>query len=279
MKRIGLFIVVLFVLSALVGCQSAIAPAPLDAAYDSASAPSAGEMAEVDGECLLPLQGTHVYSGDLEGTMNLDYRILLHGPCDPEAEIGDLDESWIVTGRFDGAVNGRTGAFDIFYIADITDKHLTGQMAVVPGSGSGELAGIRGLINFDEMTDDPAPWPVTGYYYFVPEADAQTAPDNASVSPGTPMLDGNTVAAVEAAVKAVMDEYGVPGVAVGIVRDGQLIYADGFGATTVDGREPVTPATAFLLSSIAKTVTTTAVMQLVEQGKVDLNAPVTDYLP
>lgn len=101
--------------------------------------------------------------------MDLDYRILIHGPCNQDGQIGDQNESWIVNGRFDGAVDGRTGTFEIFYIVDITDKHLTGQMAIVPGSGTGELAGIRGLINYDEMTDDPAPWPVAGYYYYVPQ--------------------------------------------------------------------------------------------------------------
>ena len=280
MKRIGLFIVVLFVLSALVGCQSAVAPAPLNAVYDSAGPLTVGEMTEVDGECLLPLQGPYAYSGDLEGTMHLDYHILLHGPCDPEGQIGDLNESWIVTGHFDGAVAGRVGTFEVFYIADITDRHFTGQMAIVPGSATDELRGLRGLINFDEMIDDPAPWPVTGYYYFVPETEgAQPATEDVSMSTDAPLPDGNTAAAVEAAVKAVMDEYGVPGVAIGIVRDGELVYAEGFGTTTVGGEEHVTPATNFLLSSIAKTVTTTSIMQLMEQGKVDLNAPVTDYLP
>jgi CubicO group peptidase (beta-lactamase class C family) len=75
-----------------------------------------------------------------------------------------------------------------------------------------------------------------------------------------------------------MTEYGVPGVAFGVVKDGRLTMR-GFGVTNVDNPQPVTPDTIFALASISKTVTTTAMMRLVEQGKVDLSAPVQKYLP
>src|SRR5687767_7843749 len=69
-----------------------------------------------------------------------------------------------------------------------------------------------------------------------------------------------------------MAEYGVPGVAFGIVKNGQLTVR-GLGVTNLDNPQPVTPDTVFALASISKTVTTTAMMRLVEQGKVDLSAP------
>lgn len=94
-----------------------------------------------------------------------------------------------------------------------------------------------------------------------------------------PELDAATTAKVDALVKAQMDELGVPGVAVGIVKDGTVVYAKGFGVTKRKGGAPVTPGTVFQLSSISKTFTATAILQLVEQGKVDLDAPVTKYLP
>jgi CubicO group peptidase (beta-lactamase class C family) len=53
----------------------------------------------------------------------------------------------------------------------------------------------------------------------------------------------------------------------------------GFGVSSVDNPQPITPDTIFALASISKTVTTTAMMRLVEQGKVDLSAPVRKYLP
>ncbi len=79
-------------------------------------------------------------------------------------------------------------------------------------------------------------------------------------------------------VQQKMAEYGVPGVGFAILKDGQLT-ARGFGITNVDNPQPITPDTIFALASISKTVTTTAMMRLVEQGKVDLNAPVKRYLP
>ena len=94
-----------------------------------------------------------------------------------------------------------------------------------------------------------------------------------------PELDAATSAKVDALVEAQMKELGVPGVAIGIVKDGALVYAKGFGVTKSEGGAPVTPGTVFQLSSISKTFTATAILQLVEQGKVDLDAPVTKYLP
>jgi CubicO group peptidase (beta-lactamase class C family) len=75
-----------------------------------------------------------------------------------------------------------------------------------------------------------------------------------------------------------MTEYHIPGVALGVMRDGQLTTR-GFGVTNVDDPQPVTPDTVFALASISKTVTATAIMKLAAQGKVDLRAPVRTYLP
>jgi len=75
-----------------------------------------------------------------------------------------------------------------------------------------------------------------------------------------------------------MTEYGVPGVALGVVKDGRETLR-GFGVTNLDNPQPITPDTVFALASISKTVTTTAIMRLVEQGKIDLAAPVRRYLP
>lgn len=70
----------------------------------------------------------------------------------------------------------------------------------------------------------------------------------------------------------------VPGVAVGIWHGGKEM-ADGFGVTSVEHPLPVTPDTLFQTGSITKTFTGTMLMQLAEQGKVDLDAPVRRYIP
>ena len=70
------------------------------------------------------------------------------------------------------------------------------------------------------------------------------------------------------------------GMALALVQGGEVVYARGFGATSVeDAGLPITPSTLFCIGSISKTLTATLVMRLVEQGKLDLDAPVMSYLP
>ena len=70
----------------------------------------------------------------------------------------------------------------------------------------------------------------------------------------------------------------VPGLAVAVLHEGQ-VYADGFGVTNIDHPLPVGAETLFQIGSTSKTFTATALMQLVEEGQVDLEAPLRRYLP
>lgn len=75
-------------------------------------------------------------------------------------------------------------------------------------------------------------------------------------------------------------KYGrVPGMAVGVVYRGKLVYANGFGYADVAGKKPVTPETCFRIASISKTFTAFALMQLVENGKLALDDKAAKYLP
>src|SRR5687767_11554341 len=74
-----------------------------------------------------------------------------------------------------------------------------------------------------------------------------------------------------------MKEYGVPGVALGIISDG-AVTTRGLGITNLEDPLPVNAHTVFPIASISKTFAATAMMRLVEQGKVDLRAPVRTYL-
>jgi CubicO group peptidase (beta-lactamase class C family) len=85
-------------------------------------------------------------------------------------------------------------------------------------------------------------------------------------------------AAIDAYVTTRMKELRIPGVAIGIVQGDQIAYLKGFGIADPSGR-PVTPQTSFRLASVSKTLTALAIMQLVEAGKVELDVPVTRYLP
>ena len=79
------------------------------------------------------------------------------------------------------------------------------------------------------------------------------------------------------AVRAAMEETQTPGVAVGLLQDGTE-EAAGFGITSTENPLEVTPDTLFQIGSITKTFTGTAAMRLVEEGKLDLDAPVREYL-
>ncbi|MGH7711644.1 MAG: serine hydrolase domain-containing protein [Gemmatimonadaceae bacterium] len=75
-----------------------------------------------------------------------------------------------------------------------------------------------------------------------------------------------------------MKEHGVPGVALGIVHNGS-VYIRGLGVTNIEDPLPVTAHTVFPIASISKTFAATAMVRLVEQGKVDLRSPVRRYIP
>lgn len=76
-----------------------------------------------------------------------------------------------------------------------------------------------------------------------------------------------------------MDEHHIAGAVVSVVKDGEILFTQGYGLADVAGNKPVNPETTlFNIGSITKIFTFTAAMQLVEQGKLDLNADVNTYL-
>ncbi len=79
-------------------------------------------------------------------------------------------------------------------------------------------------------------------------------------------------------VPALLDEFDVPGAAIGVLLDGRAIYARGFGVCDVASRRPVTPTTRFNVASVSKLVTAWGAMRLVEQGRLDLDRPVAHVL-
>jgi CubicO group peptidase (beta-lactamase class C family) len=84
--------------------------------------------------------------------------------------------------------------------------------------------------------------------------------------------------AVDDYITARMEAARIPGLSVAIVKGDQIVYLKGYGQADPSGRS-VTPQTPFITGSISKTFTALAVMQLVEDGKVDLDAAVQRYLP
>ena len=72
---------------------------------------------------------------------------------------------------------------------------------------------------------------------------------------------------------------GIPAISIVLVDDQKIVWAKGFGFADLDKKKPATADTVYRVGSLSKLFTDIAIMQLVEQGKLDLDAPVTKYLP
>ncbi len=106
-------------------------------------------------------------------------------------------------------------------------------------------------------------------------------------APPTPQIPQTTPQLTQEDLQAFFDGFipielqrdDIAGAVVMVVKDGKVLLAKGYGYADVKNKKPVTvDATLFRPGSISKTFTWTAVMQLVEQGKIDLNRDVNDYL-
>jgi CubicO group peptidase (beta-lactamase class C family) len=80
-------------------------------------------------------------------------------------------------------------------------------------------------------------------------------------------------------IPELMEEQAIPGLAVALVDGNQVLWAGGFGSTDRGGSAPVTADTIFSVQSMSKLFTATAVMQAVAAGRLDLDEPITTYLP
>jgi CubicO group peptidase (beta-lactamase class C family) len=85
--------------------------------------------------------------------------------------------------------------------------------------------------------------------------------------------------ALERVIAEIIAGWDVPGLAVGIVLGDETIYAKGFGVQSLETGVPVTLDSVFCVQSVSKCFVATAVMQLVERGILDLEAPLVEYLP
>lgn len=90
-----------------------------------------------------------------------------------------------------------------------------------------------------------------------------------------------SVHALETLIGEAVALHQVPGLAVGLVLQGDLMYSRGFGQTSVEpeNAQTITPDTLFRIGSVTKPLTATMILRLVENGIVDLDRPVVDYDP
>lgn len=126
---------------------------------------------------------------------------------------------------------------------------------------------------------------------------APAAPPRAGAAPSTVAVEPAAVAHPSATVSTArvggiavpdtldryiqrqMRERRIPGLALAITRNGEILAERGYGLASVENNVPVTPDTRFALASITKQFTTAGVMMLVQEGRIDLDASITRYLP
>src|SRR5262249_20668828 len=86
-------------------------------------------------------------------------------------------------------------------------------------------------------------------------------------------VTGGRFRELDEVVRAAMAEAGVPGAAIGVLYRGEEDVS-GYGVTNADYPQPVDRGTLFQIGSVTKTFTMAAAMRLVEQGRLDLDAPI-----
>ncbi len=87
------------------------------------------------------------------------------------------------------------------------------------------------------------------------------------------------IKAIDALVESERADAGIPGISIAIIEDQAVIWSKGFGHADLAKARPATPDTVYRVGSVSKLFTDIAVMQLVEEGKIDIDSPVTRYLP
>jgi len=97
----------------------------------------------------------------------------------------------------------------------------------------------------------------------------------ASPAPAEP----SPAARIEAAVSREMSRLGIPGLSVAVVIDGQVQWANGYGLADLENTVPAKATTVYRIASVSKPITAVAALQLAEQGKLDLDAPIQKYVP
>lgn len=95
----------------------------------------------------------------------------------------------------------------------------------------------------------------------------------------TPTLAADPPAAKVDEVFAAWDRPDSPGLAVAVVRDGEVVYKKGFGSANLEHRVAISPTTAFNVGSVSKQFTAFAILLLVEEGKLSLDDPVRKHVP
>lgn len=92
-------------------------------------------------------------------------------------------------------------------------------------------------------------------------------------------LSAQSLEQLDTEIEQIMSDWDVPGLALSVVRGDEVIYAKGYGYRNVEAKTPVNENTLFAIGSSSKAFTALAVAQLADEGLLELDKPVIDYLP
>ncbi|MCB9452213.1 MAG: beta-lactamase family protein [Anaerolineaceae bacterium] len=92
-------------------------------------------------------------------------------------------------------------------------------------------------------------------------------------------MTDNLLTAFSALIESEMDYYHIPGMAAVVIADGEIVYTQGFGVRDLESGAPFTTTTRFRIGSTTKSMTSLLVAQLVDEGLLDWDTPVTAILP
>jgi CubicO group peptidase (beta-lactamase class C family) len=95
---------------------------------------------------------------------------------------------------------------------------------------------------------------------------------------GSPSRTADPFGSIRDLIRAQLVEQVLPSLAVAVARDGEILWEEGFGWADRENRVPATEHTMYSLASISKPITATGLMILAEQGKLDLDRPINDYI-
>ena len=129
------------------------------------------------------------------------------------------------------------------------------------------IAGLTIILIFNEA-----------YFSFIPSSRAQTVKQKSANEIASPQEYSATAAMLEQFISREMADKRLPGIAVALVDDQKIVWRQNFGFADPQAKTPINADTVFRVGSVSKLFTDIAVMRLVEQKKLDLDAPVTKYL-
>lgn len=84
---------------------------------------------------------------------------------------------------------------------------------------------------------------------------------------------------LDVVIEKYMEEQGIPGMAIGIIKDNELLLTKGYGYKNLATKEPINEDSLFHMASVSKTFVATGIMQLYEKGKIDIYKPLVYYIP